>query len=365
MRLYLHWPFCPTRCSYCDFDSRVAGRRHMGDYRLALLLEMDIWMRMLEAAERKLTSVYMGGGTPSTMSGADVSGLLREVSGRFEVMDGAEVTVEVNPATWGRDDFAAARAGGVNRISVGVQSLHDPTLRMLGRAHDAGEAREAVEIALRCGADSVSVDIMFGLPGMDTFSLLACLDDVLAMGPHHLSLYALTLHERAPLSRAPVRLPGDDEAAEQYLAAAERLAAAGYEHYEISNFCLPGHRCRHNMAYWNREQYLGLGAAAHSLLGRCRLRNTSSMLGYVKALSSGRPAVEGCELLGEEEEREEAIILGLRTSLGATESMVAAEGGYLRELESEGLLERRGGRVTLTDRGMFMSNTLILALLPA
>ncbi|RJP31780.1 MAG: radical SAM family heme chaperone HemW [Actinobacteria bacterium] len=369
MRLYIHLPFCLSRCAYCDFNSRVAGFRVRRDYVLALLRELDTWACILGEKERLLESIYIGGGTPSLMSGGDISGLLGEVTARFRVHGGTEVTVEVNPATWNREDFAIACAGGVNRISIGVQALRDRDLKLLGRAHDAREAKDAVTHAMGSDAASVSVDLLYGLPGMSADVLRECLNEVLEMGPHHLSLYALTLEERTPLYDAvaggEIALPGEDEVAEEFLAGAGLLHERGFEHYEISNFCLPGHHSRHNLACWTREEYLGIGAGAHSFLGSLRFRNTASVLAYKSMVGAGLLPVSDCELLAGQEEVSEEIMLGLRTDRGVRDDILGAGDAYLEDLEDEGLLVREGGRVRLTDRGMLVSNALITDLLPA
>jgi oxygen-independent coproporphyrinogen III oxidase len=369
VRLYVHWPFCISRCSYCDFNSRVCDGRRMREYMCALLSEISAWAELMGEEKRGLRSVYLGGGTPSTLSGVEISELLGGIGSRFGLSDDAETTVEVNPATWKAGDYAAARTGGVNRISVGVQSLHDPSLVRLGRLHDAAKAMMAIKDALGSGVLSVSVDLMFGLPGMDKETLLQGLRKVIGAGVHHISLYALTLSGRSRMSRAIQRgelaLPDEDEAAEQYLAACEELREAGYEHYEISNFCLPGHRSRHNLAYWEREEYLGVGAGAYSFVGGCRFNNVLSLLDYMRRITRGISAIEGCEYIGKAEERKERIMLGLRTVLGVPDSMLDVHGDRLYELEDLGLLHRDTGRIRLTGRGMLVSNTVILELLPA
>jgi oxygen-independent coproporphyrinogen-3 oxidase len=369
VRLYVHWPFCVSRCAYCDFNSRVAGGRHMRDYMRALLSELDAWARLLAGRQGRLASVYLGGGTPSTLSGEEVSALIGGIAARFDIDYGAEITVEVNPATWTAGDYATACKGGVNRVSIGVQSLHDPLLRMLGRAHDAAEAISAVRDAHRGGATSVSADLLLGLPGMDVKTLLRSLRAILEEGPHHLSLYALTLSERSRLARSirggEYTLPDEDEVAEQYLTACEELGTAGFEHYEISNFCLPGHHSSHNMAYWQREEYLGVGAGAHSFLAGRRMHNTTSVLAYLRAAGHGRLALEGCECIDGEGAREEEIMLGLRTSRGVPDNIIGNDTRRLEELEDLGLLRHRDGSVSLTERGMLVSNLLITELLPA
>jgi putative oxygen-independent coproporphyrinogen III oxidase len=341
----------------------------MRDYMDALLSELDAWSFFLCGEDRRLDSIYLGGGTPSTLRGAEVSGLLSDVMARFELAEGVEVTVEVNPGTWAAGDFVAACEGGANRISLGLQSLHDPFLRLLGRAHDAVSAVEAVKNARRGGAASISVDLIYGLPGMDTKILLDSLKGVLESGPQHVSLYALSLSERSPLFRALSKgrqvLPAEEEVADEYLAACEALDCAGFEHYEISNFCLPGHHSRHNLGYWIRDEYLGVGAGAHSLLGGCRFSNPPSLLAYMRAVREDRMAWVGWELLDPSDEREEEIMLGLRTSLGVPVSALEVKEERLEDLEELGLLWRAGGRVRLTRHGMLVSNAVIADLLPA
>jgi putative oxygen-independent coproporphyrinogen III oxidase len=341
----------------------------MRDYMDALLAELDTWSFYLHGEDRCLDSIYLGGGTPSTLRGTEVSRLLSDVMARFELAEGVEVTVEVNPGTWAAGDFAAACSGGVDRISLGLQSLHDPFLRLLGRAHDAASAVEAVQNARRGGAASISVDLIYGLPGMNTKILLDSLEGALATGPQHVSLYALSLSEGSPLFRTLRKgrqeLPAEEEVADEYLAACEVLDGAGFEHYEISNFCLPGHHSRHNLGYWIREECLGVGAGAHSLLGGCRFSNPPSLLAYMRAVLEGRMVREGWELLDPSGEREEEIMLGLRTSLGVPVSSLEVKEERLEVLEGLGLLRRAGGRVRLTRNGMLVSNAVIADLLPA
>jgi len=341
----------------------------MQNYMRALLKELDAWSRMLCEEDRRLDSVYLGGGTPSVLSGGEISSLLSEVRSRFSVPDAAELTVEVNPATWNSDDYASACAGGANRISIGVQSLSDQQLTLLGRAHDAEAARRAMEHALGCGAASVSVDLLYGLPDMDVESLLGCLEEVLETGVHHVSMYALTLADRTRLSDAvaggEIALPGEEEVAEQFLAVSGLLRGRGYEHYEISNFSLPGHHSRHNLAYWERKEYLGVGAGAHSFLKRYRFHNVESVLEYGRKFARGEMAVAACETLSDEDELVEEIMLGLRTSRGIHLAELGTEKACINDLEDGGLLVRDEGRVRLTDQGMLVSNALILKLLPA
>lgn len=367
MRLYVHWPFCVRRCSYCDFLSRTANPRLMRDYATALRKELELLAREARGMGG-LRSLYLGGGTPSTLSGREVGELVALVSRLFGFRRGAEISVEVNPATWGPDDFREVRLAGVNRVSIGAQSMDDGCLRRLGRLHGCEEIYKAVRDARRAGIPSLSLDLLYGLPVGWGGHLAENLEKALELSPHHLSLYALTLHPGTPLEAAVRRgealLPDEDETAEEYLSARATLTAAGYVHYEISNFSQPGHECRHNLAYWRREEYLGAGAGAHSLWRGCRLRNTESVLGYLRELGRGRlPVVERIRVPGEEI-REERVMLGLRTSKGVPERLLGGP-GKAAEMERLGLLLKRGGRVYLTPRGMLLSNAVIVELLCA
>jgi putative oxygen-independent coproporphyrinogen III oxidase len=369
MRLYVHWPFCISLCAYCDFNSRVADRTVLKSYRETLLEEIRTWSLIIPEDERFLESLYLGGGTPSTMSGDEVNDLLDDVSLYFALSRDAEVTIEVNPASWTYRDFCIANAGGFNRFSIGIQSLNDNVLSLLGRAHNSGDARKAVQHALRLGDAAVSVDVLYALPAMGIESMRTTIDEVLGWHPHHISAYALTMEEatRLPglISSAGISLPGDDETADQYLEICGKLKACGYEQYEISNFCLPGYHSRHNLAYWKREQYLGIGVGAHSLLYGCRFFNMSTVLGYMKRIRAGLLAVERCERMDKIDEFEELIMLGMRTSEGIPEEILIMNQGSITNLESLGLLHRWRGRICLTTRGMFLSNAVIGELLYA
>jgi oxygen-independent coproporphyrinogen-3 oxidase len=226
-----------------------------------------------------------------------------------------------------------------------------------------------MEHAHVAGAASVSADIIYGLPGADAAQMLRSLREVVAAGVHHLSLYALTVSEGARILRvlreSGLELPGEDEVADQYLAACAFLDGAGFRQYEISNFCLPGHHGRHNLGYWTRDEYLGVGAGAHSLLGDCRFHNPRSILAYSSAMRAGRPACEGLERLDAAAARGEEIMLGLRTALGVDEVLLGSGKGLMDDLVDLGLLSVSGGRARLTRRGMLVSNAVIADLLPA
>lgn len=368
MRLYIHWPFCIRRCHYCDFTARVADARMRRDYASALRRELEIWSEILPG-DRQIRSVYIGGGTPSTMSGSEVAGLLRLTRRLFGWKPGAEISVEVNPASWGRSDYAEARSGGVNRVSIGAQAMEDRVLLLLGRPHDAHAVSLAVGHARGAGIPSVSLDLLYALPRGWGAGFLETLQKALDLKPHHVSLYALTLSENTKLggmaASGCIDLPGEDEAADEYLWSREMLLSAGYQQYEISNFSLPGHECRHNLAYWRREEYLGVGAGAHSFLGGHRFRNTESVLEYCRSLRTGRLPVRDLTPVEANEARLERIMLGLRMKRGIPERLVSGVGEAVELMVSYGLMERGHRRVRLTESGMLLSNAVIASLLDA
>ncbi|MDY6794237.1 MAG: radical SAM family heme chaperone HemW [Actinomycetota bacterium] len=369
MRLYIHWPFCLSRCFYCDFTSQVTSAGVMRRYLEAVSRELVKWSALLLAERKVLRSIYLGGGTPSILKGDEIASLLVEVDGAFAMLSGLEVTVEVNPATWTRRDFEDAAEAGVNRFSIGVQSLDDRTLDLLGRAHNASEARSAVYEARRLRDASISVDLMYALPGDDGGVFERTLGDILELQPHHISLYALTLERGVPMygkvRSGEIILPEEDVAADQYLLAIKKLRASGYRQYEISNFAMPGHECLHNLGYWRREEYLGVGASAHSLLGRLRLSNPDSLLMYIRRVEENFIAASVVETLSREGELEEEIMLGLRMSGGIRESLLREASVRLAPLQEAGLVTRERGRVALTPLGMLVSNAVISELLCA
>jgi putative oxygen-independent coproporphyrinogen III oxidase len=362
MRLYVHWPFCASRCAYCDFNSRVAGGELHRAYHDALMEEAGRWAAWF--GEETLDSIYVGGGTPSIMDGARLAELLNRLLEYFAIEPGAELTVEVNPSDWSSLDFMKVRAAGVNRFSIGVQSLDGRVLRLLGRRHDAREAENSMRCALASGAE-VSADLLCALPS--GFAPVAdSLAAILALEPHHVSLYGLTLEDAVPMARwaeeGRITMPCEEEAADEYLSLVDLLRRRGYRQYEISNFSRPGCESRHNQGYWSREEYLGLGAGAHSFLAERRFSNTRSVLAYIRTIEGGGLPLDGWQILDENERRREEIMLGLRTAHGAPEALCIRD--RLGEFESLGLLERRTGRIRLTPAGMIVSNLVITELMP-
>lgn len=374
--LYLHIPFCRARCRYCDFVSYVGRGELHTPYAVALCGEILLAKDDLAKAPPGPPTLYIGGGTPTVLPLPALESILRACG---EVLDlsAAEITLEANPGTVSAGSLRALSALGVERLSLGVQSFSEAALCLLGRIHTPAEARQAYAWARAAGFASVGLDLIFGLPGQTLAAWQRDLEEALALAPEHLSLYCLTLEEDTPLARdvasGELPTPEEDLAADMYLLAEERLEAAGYWHYELSNWARPGHFSRHNIAYWRNEDYRGCGVAAHSHRGRRRWANTASLAGYLAALEEGLlpPAEE--EELDLPTATGEGMMLGLRLTAGvpyaAFRERYGAEmetlyGPILQELAGLGLLEQDRERVRLSPRGRLLGNQVFARFLP-
>lgn len=372
--LYIHIPFCRARCAYCDFNTYAGLEALHTDYVRALVREIRRISQPLRAE-----TLYLGGGTPTVLSPEYLRAILAACRERFEMADEAEVTSEANPGTLDEGYLASLRGLGVNRLSLGVQSFDDGLLRLLGRIHTSGQAAETYRLARRAGFANINLDLIYGLPTQTRPQWQETLEHGLALGPDHLSLYALTLEEGTPLhaqvARGELPQPDPDLAADMYLLAQETLAGAGYRHYEISNWARPGHECRHNLTYWRNGPYLGFGAGAHSWFGGRRYYNVLSPQEYIQRLSDGASPLAESEEIDEALEMAETMILGLRL----VEEGVSFEGfarrfgqemetvyrEELKELRELGLIEVTEERVRLTERGRLLGNEVFERFLPA
>ena len=368
--IYVHWAFCPYVCPYCDFAKWAYDARAADRYVDALAAEISA------APAVQATTVFYGGGTPNAYAPevlARVLGLLRE---RFGVRDDAEVSAEVNPDRALTENFATLRAAGFNRLSVGAQSFEAAELKALGRQHTADDVAETVRRARTAGFSNLNVDLMFGVPGQTEASWRRSLDALLALDVEHVSTYGLTIEEGTPYARWYAREPGafaaNDHEAQLYAIAIETLTAAGYEHYEISNFAKPGFRCEHNANYWRNGAYLGLGVGAASYLGGVRFAHTRDRGLYEEAaLAETAIPGESEELVGEMRTGE-ALMLALRTSEGVDAGLFRERYGvdvfthYAREIDdfvSAGFLDRDALGIRLTMRGRFVANDVCSAFL--
>jgi oxygen-independent coproporphyrinogen-3 oxidase len=318
--VYVHAPFCARRCFYCDFAVSVRRRAEPSAWLAALEREL----RHLEDEERialgpSLDTVYLGGGTPSLLGPEAVPGL-RQLLGPSRFGAATEFTAEANPESFGTDVAEAWAAAGLGRLSLGTQSFQEPVLRWMGRTHGADGARRAVQIAKESGLDDLSLDLIFGLPDAVPRNWVADLDEVLRLDVPHVSLYGLTAEADTPLGRGVeegrIHMPSEERYADEYRLAHERLVAAGYEHYEVSNFARPGHHSRHNAHYWSGGSWLGLGNGAHSFIAPRRRWNVRSWERYDERLRAGESPLDGEETIDNDAARLEAVWLGLRTREG-------------------------------------------------
>lgn len=377
--LYIHIPFCVRKCLYCAFTSWDDAPLAADEYAALLLREMGLRAGVLAQPLRAAT-LYLGGGTPSLLEPRLVGSIIDGAVRLFRLDPGAEITLEANPGTVTAASLAGYQTAGVNRLSLGVQSLDDRMLARLGRVHTARQAREAFALARRAGFDNIGIDLIHGLPGQDPEHWRDQLRQAVALRPDHISAYGLTVEEGTPLARLEEKgvlmLPDEEEAAAMFEETAEILAAAGYEQYEIANFALPGCRSRHNQVYWRRGNYLGFGAGAHSFLREpfpgLRWHNPDDLGGYGDSLRAGTVPEIDRTFVAERDARAEWLFLGLRMLDGVEEERFREEfgvplaeihGGAVEELLAVGLLIREGGRLRLSRRGVILSNRVFGAFL--
>jgi putative oxygen-independent coproporphyrinogen III oxidase len=360
--LYIHVPFCLTRCGYCDFNT-YAGLDHLaGGYVECLRREADLWAQ--EWREIEFVSLFLGGGTPTTVPASRLVNLLDELRTVFSFAAGAEVTTEANPDTVDEPYLTELLAGGVTRLSMGVQSFDPGVLTALERIHSPESAMRAFAAAREAGFTNVNLDLIYGADGETVGSWERTLRRAIELEPEHLSCYALTIEDATPLGRkVAARLvppPDPDLQAAMYDLACRALADARYEHYEVSNWARPGFRCVHNMGYWQERPYLGLGAGAHSYRDGIRWWNVRPPQQYMATLAAGQKPIGGEERLTKEETDLERLLLGLRTADGIPEAQI--DPLRVESLVIDELARRAGGRLSLTDRGLFVANEIVLEL---
>ncbi len=379
LALYVHWPFCASKCPYCDFNSHVRERVDQGRWRDALLRELR--REAARAGRRALVSIFFGGGTPSLMAPETAAALVAEARALFDAPDGLEVTLEANPTSVERGRLAAFREAGVNRLSLGVQSLDEEALRFLGRRHDAAEAVAALEAA-RALFPRLSFDLIYARPGQAEAAWRAELRRALALAADHLSLYQLTIEPGTRFAtehaRGAFALPADDDAAALYVATAEEAGRFGLLPYEVSNYARPGAESRHNLQYWRYGDYLGIGPGAHqrlslgsALLAGRRHRAPEEWLARVER--DGH-AVTAEEALAPPDRMREALLMGLRLAEGVDTARLEARCGMafadavdpamLAACEEEGYLEHLpGGRLRATAEGRLRLDAMLPVLL--
>ncbi len=360
--LYLHIPFCEKKCKYCDFYSAFKSEELLDSYTLALIKSIEQWGGTLN---RPIDTIYLGGGTPSLLSHR-LENVILAVKSHFNVSSNAEITLELNPSGDAKSVLAYAKKAGVNRLSIGAQSGDDSELSVLGRRHTTADTENTFNIARKLGFNNISLDLMLGLPESSIASLKKSLDFITKLNPEHISAYILKIEKNTVFYKQQntLNLPNDDEIAEQYLFMCDYLEALGYNHYEISNFAKEGFVSRHNLKYWQGDDYLGIGPSAHSALDQKRFFYERDISGFINGNSPFSDGKAGG--------KEEFIMLSLRLKSGIElENFFTLFGEKIphkliekaRLLENHGLLNITDKSISLTDNGMLLSNSIITELL--
>ncbi len=371
LSLYVHIPFCASKCAYCDFASFPGREGEWGRYFEALRTEMEGWRGALTG--RRIATVFFGGGTPTRVDARYIENTLALARCAWRFARDAEITLEGNPGTLAPEKLSVYREAGVNRLSLGAQSFDDGLLKSLGRIHTARQIGEAVAMARSAGFDNLNLDLMYALPGQSMAQWRDTLDAAIALGVEHISAYSLIVEPGTPMAarvaRGEAAVPDDDAVNAMQREAVARLADAGYRRYEISNYAKPGRECRHNLVYWNRGDYLGLGCAAHSLVDGVRFSNPASLEAY---LSGERRLDE--QKLTPADAMEETLMLSTRTTRGLDLAAWAAEFGApfetgreaaIARLQAGGFVEISDGFLRLTLRGMEVQDAVVLELMEA
>ena len=363
--LYIHIPFCKSKCLYCDFCSYSGMSGLMTDYSKALAGEIA------EAAVDGIKSIFIGGGTPTYLS-LEGWGIIGEAIGRLNLMEGAEFTVEANPGTFDEEKLKALMDMGANRLSIGLQAVQDSHLKRLGRIHTYGEFLKGYRTARKLGFGNINVDLMFGLPGQSLEDWKESLKKITELDPEHISCYSLIIEEGTEFWRlfeeGSLQLPDEETERAMYRHTLEFLREKGYSQYEISNFSKPGKECRHNLIYWNLEEYIGCGAGAHSFVDGVRLSNPSGVEEYIGFMEGGGPGKREVHENTAEDTMEEFMFMGLRKTAGIGlpdfrerfgQDIYQVYGDVIRKFEGRGLLVAEGGRIRLTDKGVELSNSVM------
>jgi oxygen-independent coproporphyrinogen-3 oxidase len=378
--LYLHIPFCHTRCHYCDFNTYAGILPLREPYVRALLTEIGMAGTVAQLSDgkpRRSRTIFFGGGTPSLLSVSQISRILNACYTNFAVDEDAEITLEANPGTLSQEQLIGLRAAGINRLSMGAQSFDAELLKALGRIHSPKDITKAVHDARVAGFPSINVDFMFGLPGQTMSHWRETIDRALDLHIEHLSLYSLIIEEGTPFytwTHEGRITPGDEDlCADMYEYADERLQEAGYKNYEISNWSLPGFQSRHNLTYWHNLPYLGMGAGAYSSFGGRRFSDVRDPVEYIRLLKTHQWPEAESETIDKAQAMSETAFLALRTAQGlhlpTFEQRFAIPftqfvGDRLRFVEEAGLLEREPDRLRLSKRGRLLGNEVFLRLLP-
>lgn len=373
--LYIHIPFCIKKCIYCDFYSMPFKSHIAEDYIKALCMEIGLRKDVVG----DLTTIYIGGGTPTILSEKEIAGLLKVMRDNYVIDTDAEISIEANPHTISEDKARKLLDSGINRISIGIQSLIDKELIILGRSHNAEDAIKAVKDVRIAGFKNISIDLIYGIP-LPKFQISNfkfqnweySLQKALELCPEHISTYELTPEKDTPLyediKSERLAMPEEEVISEMYYKGIDMLKEHGYIHYEISNFAKPGYECRHNLNYWNMGEYLGIGAGAHSFFNRKRVANIRDISHYIESINDNRIPVAKEHYITNDEALKEFIFLGMRKTNGIDMKLLPDKKRVLikkavEELLSHGLVEVKGNYLRLTRKGLILSNEVIVQVL--
>lgn len=365
--LYIHIPFCVRKCAYCDFVSYAGVPEETQSAYVDALIEEILWCGV-----DSFDTIFIGGGTPSCIDEKYIAKILDVCAKKLYLTADAEISIEVNPATLNKDKLKTYKDAGINRISMGIQSLADDELALLGRTHTSKQARESYELIRQAGFDNVNLDVMFGIPNQSEDSFFKTLNEALALAPEHVSVYSLILEPGTPLydccKKGTVTCPEEETERRMYYLAIDYLQEHGYRQYEISNFAMPARECRHNLKYWRCETYRGVGAAAHSYDGGRRWSNVEDLNHYIELQKSRKSSIDEIINLDERDKIGEFMIMGLRLC----EGVCVAEFGrrfnadlmdvYKEEIEKYvglGFMRSEGGKICLTREGFSVSNSVL------
>lgn len=395
LELYLHIPFCVRKCAYCDFLSGTADEKMQQEYVDALIREIHGY-RSAYHDKYKITTIFVGGGTPSILTGTQILKIFDALYQSFQVAEEAEITMEVNPGTMTNEKLHFWKQAGINRLSIGLQSVNNEELRMLGRIHTYQDFLDTYKTVREYGFQNINVDLISAIPGQTLENWKKTLSTVTELKPEHISAYSLIVEEGTPFyqwygngaeigeekecyplsshkkGEMPPALPDEDTERAIYELTAELLAQSGYRRYEISNYAKKGYACRHNLGYWERKEYLGIGLGASSLVNHTRYHNTTDYKKYMEGIAEQKEIYEDVEKLALSDEIEEYMFLGLRKTEGISVKEFERQFGKditdiykeeLEKLESAGLLMRSGDRLYLTSRGINVSNAVFVEFL--
>ena len=377
LELYIHIPFCVRKCAYCDFLSGPSDDATIQKYVDALCLEIKANEEL--AKDFEVITIFVGGGTPSVLSGEQMSQIFRALREVFEILPDAEITTEANPGTVSREKLNAYHEAGINRISFGLQSANNEDLRLLGRIHTYEEFMESYAMARECGFDNINVDLISAIPKQTLSSWEESLKKIIALNPEHISAYSLIIEEGTPFAKlygegteGEKELPGEEEEREIYKRTETLLNESGYQRYEISNYAKPDRECRHNLGYWECKNYLGLGLGASSLIGNMRFHNTEVLEKYLQYSKHMEVVREDEEKLDETAQMEEFVFLGMRKMKGISleefqtnfgKTLYECYGSNIERMKEQGLVEVANDYLYLTKEGIDVSNYVFAEIL--